>query len=408
MSPSRTPASRRSPVGARPPHAVHVLGGAGDGSGTPSAGATAHARSLAQGLSARGVRVTVCARQDGALRHVFTGTGADFRALPGRSEAETATALRAACADADLVHAHGQHAGLLAALALGGRRHGELPLVVAWHPPPGPAASQAARAEAARDLVARLLARRVARAATVVLGATTALVDAARRSGARDVRLAPAPIPVDNPDVPGAQAPHGDGEQAAGHKARAGIGALDRPLVLTAGRLDGRRGHETALTASRAWRRLDPPPLLAVAGEGPKRAVLQRRIDDEALPVRLLGRRDDALQLLAGADIALLPGYCQGRSLIAQEALRCGVPLVAADAGGVPELVGDAAVLVPRGDADSLAAAVLALLADPDRRAALTEAGRARARTWPSEDDAAAQVLSLYDEVVTRPALPAR
>uniref|UniRef100_UPI0034DE045E glycosyltransferase family 4 protein n=1 Tax=Streptomyces sp. PU-14G TaxID=2800808 RepID=UPI0034DE045E len=409
VSPSRTPAPRRSPVGARPTHAVHVLGGADgpDGGECPSAGATAYARSLAQGLTARGARITVCARHDPALRHAFTGTGADVRVLRGRTEAETAVSLRAACQDADLVHAHGPHAGLLAALALGPGRQGT-PLVVTWHAPPGPGPARPTRADAARELVTRLLARRVARAATVVLGATTALVDAARRSGARDARLAPAPIPIPVAG-PHAGPPDGsadgsldgsaDGAETLRHKVRAGLGALDRPLVMAVGRLDGRRGHETALTASRAWRRLDPPPLLALAGEGPQRAALQRRIDREALPARLLGRRDDALRLLAGADVALVPGRCQGRSLVAQEALRSGVPLVAADGGGVPELVSDAAVLVPWGDADSLAAAVLTLLTDHDRRAELSRAGRARARTWPNEDDAAAQVLSLYDEL---------
>ncbi|UNS96256.1 glycosyltransferase family 4 protein [Streptomyces tubbatahanensis] len=405
MSPSRTPAPRRSPVGARPTHAVHLLGGAEgpDGDGSPSADTTAYARSLAQGLTARGARITVCSRHDPTLRHAFTGTGADVRVLRGRTEAETAVSLRAVCQDADLVHAHGPHAGLLAALALGsGRRY--TPLVVSWHAPPGPGPGpdRPTRADAARELVVRLLARRVARAATVVLGATTALVDAARRSGARDVRLAPAPIPFEGPRAgsPDGSADDGaDGAEALLHKVRAGIGALDRPLVMAVGRLDGRSGHETALTASRAWRGLDPPPLLALAGEGPQRAALQRRIDREALPARLLGRRDDALRLLAGADVALVPGRCQGRSLVAQEALRSGVPLVAADGGGVPELVSDAAVLVPWGDADSLAAAVLTLLTDQGRRAELSRAGRARARTWPTEDDAAAQVLSLYDEL---------
>ncbi|MEW2457127.1 glycosyltransferase family 4 protein [Streptomyces albus] len=397
MSPSRTSSPRRPSVGAWPPHAVHVLGGAGavDGAEGPSAGTAAHARSLARGLAARGVRVTVCARQDAALQDAFADTGADFVPLHGRTEAEAVAALRIVCGDADLVHAHGAHAGFLAALALGSRRHG-VPLVVTWHPRPDPAA----RTEAARDLVARLLTRRVARAATVVLGATTALVDAARRSGARDARLAPAPIPVPGPAPGTGTGQPVDDEDVLRHKVRAGIGALDRPLVLAVGRLDGRSGHETALTASRAWRRLDPTPLLGVAGEGPQRTALQQRIDREMLPVRLLGRREDALALLAGADVALLPGRCQGRSLVAQEALRAGVPLVAADGGDVPELVGDAALLVPHGDADSLSAAVTVLLTDPAARAALSRAGRARARTWPTEDDAAAQVLSVYDETL--------
>ncbi|MDF4249748.1 glycosyltransferase family 4 protein [Streptomyces sp. WMMB303] len=402
MSPSRPHAARRPAVGARPPHAVHVLGGgpAADGTYVPSARTAAHARSLASGLTARGVRVTVCTRHDAALRHSFTGTGAEFTALPARSEADAVARLRAVCAEADLVHAHGLRAGLLAALALG-RRRGPVPLVVTWHALPRAGPGHASRTDAAHDLVTRLLLRRVARAATVVLGTTTELVDAARRSGARDARLAPAPVPltgaVPAPDREDAAAP-----DRLGSTARAGLGVADRPLLVAVGRLDGRRGHghDTALTAARAWRGLTPAPLLAVAGEGPGRDVLQRRIDKEKLPVRLLGRRDDALRLLAEADIALQPTRCRGPSLVAQEALRAGVPLVAAASGGVPELVGTAAVLVPCGDADSLASAVLGLLADPARRAALGAAGRARARTWPGEDDTAALVLGVYDEVI--------
>jgi len=55
---------------------------------------------------------------------------------------------------------------------------------------------------------------------------------------------------------------------------------------------------------------------------------------------------------------------------------------------------------VPYGDAAALARAVVALLGDPDRRAALSVAGRAQAATWPTEDDTVAQVLSVYDELV--------
>ncbi|SER92578.1 glycosyltransferase family 4 protein [Streptomyces qinglanensis] len=401
MSPSRTHASRRPAVGARPPHAVHVLGGgvAADGPHAPSARTAAHARALARGLTARGVRVTVCTRHDAALRHSFTGTGAEFTALPGRTEADAVARLRAVCTEADLVHAHGLRAGLLAALALG-RRRSPVPLVVTWYalPRAGPGPGHASRADAAHDLVTRLLLRRVARAATVVLGTTTELVDAARRSGARDARLAPAPVPLTGAG-PSSDREDAAAEEALRSTARAGVGAADRPLLVAVGRLDGRRGHDTALTASRAWRGLSPAPLLAVAGEGPGRGALQRRIDEEKLPVRLLGRRDDALRLLAEADIALQPTRCRGPSLVAQEALRAGVPLVAAASGGVPELVGTAAVLVPCGDADSLASAVLGLLADPARRAALGAAGRAQARTWPGEDATAALVLGVYDEV---------
>lgn len=479
MSPTASP--HQPPVGRAPLHAVQVLGGASTalGGGAPSAGTAAHVRSLAEGLVARGVRVTVCAARDTELDHAFTRTGAHFAATRGDSESDEVASLREVCADADLVHAHGLRAGLVAALALGRRRR-EVPLVVTWHTRPQPAPEGPGRADGARQLMTRLLKRRVARAAAVVLGVTTDLVDAARESGARDARLAPVALPgprreghpltltldlavpsgPGSPDEPGAEAggepvagpetvpvpgpgdeadtgavsgadahagpetharpeahagpvpfgpepepPDAGGEEAALHKVRADIGAVGRPLLVAVGRLDRRNGYDTVLTASRAWRGLDPPPLLAVAGEGPERAALQGRIEAEALPVRLLGVREDALRLLAAADLALVTTGWEGRSLLAQEALRAGVPLVATAVGGTPELVGEAAVLIPYGDPDSLASAVTALLADPGRRAELAASGRARAATWPTENDTVAQVLSVYDELTRAPAL---
>ncbi|OEV03416.1 glycosyltransferase family 4 protein, partial [Streptomyces nanshensis] len=184
-------------------------------------------------------------------------------------------------------------------------------------------------------------------------------------------------------------------------KSRAEVGAVGRPLVFSVGRLDARHGYGTVLDAARAWRHRDPAPLLAVAGEGPQRAELQRRIDVEGLPVRLLGRREDAFELLAGADVALLSSRWEGRPLLAQEALHEGVPLVATAVGGVPELVGGAAELIPYGDVDALASAVGGLLADPVRRERLVARGWERAAEWPTEEATAAHVLSVYDELTS-------
>lgn len=371
-------------AGQAPQHAVQVVDGA-------SAGTGAHVRSLTEGLVARGLRVTVCAPSGADGVYGFTGAGAHFAPLPGRSEPEAAAVLRRLCADADLVHAHGVRAGLLGltTLALSGRGR-RVPLVVTWH--------HRGHASGARAGLRRLMEQRVARSASVVLAVTTDLVDRARRRGARDARLAPVVLPGTGRE----ESPSGPGEEAERRgrcASRAEVGAAGRPLVFSVGRLDERHGYSTALSASRAWRRLDPPPLLAIAGEGPQRALLQRRIDGEALPVRLLGRREDAFELLAGADVALLSSRWEGRPLLAQEALQQGVPLVATSVGGVPELVGDAAELVPYGDADALAAAVGALLADPGRRARLVALGWARAAEWPTEEATVAHVLSVYDEL---------
>ncbi|WP_261717978.1 glycosyltransferase family 4 protein [Streptomyces sp. FZ201] len=372
-----TPVSSHSPHGQSPLRTVQVLGGG-------NAGSSVHVRSLAAGLVARGVRVTVCAPTEADHLYDFTGAGAEHVPVPRSSDPGSVAALRAACADADLVHAHGLHASFRAVLALGGRR---TPLVVTWH--------DRAYAEGARAHLVRLLERRVVKAASVVLGTTSALVDRARRTGARDARLAAVSLPRPRR---GAEQEGEDAERLS-PKVRAELGATGRPLLIAVGSLDRYRGYDVLLDAARAWLRLDPVPLVVVAGEGPLRGELQRRIEEEALPVRLIGRREDVRELLAAADLALLPSRWEARSVLAQEALHARVPLVATEAGGIPELVGDAAELVPYGNAKALADAVVRLLGDPGRCDELRERGVRQAATWPSEDETVAQVLSVYDEL---------
>ncbi|MFJ9906129.1 glycosyltransferase family 4 protein [Streptomyces sp. NPDC101152] len=370
-----SPASSHPQHGQSPLRTVQVLGGG-------NAGSSAHVRSLASGLVARGVRVTVCAPVEADRLYDFTGAGAEHVHVARSSDPGSVAALREACRNADLVHAHGLHASFRAVLALSGRR---TPLVVTWH--------NHAQAEGARAHLLRLLERRVVKAATVVLGTSSDLVDRARRTGARDARLAAVAVPGPS------RAAEQDDRDPRGSKIRAELGATGRPLLLAVGSLDRHRGYDTLLDATRAWCRLNPVPLVVIAGEGPLRSVLQRRIEDEELPVRLLGRRDDVGELLAAADVALLPSSWESRSVLAQEALHARVPLVATRVGGIPELVGDAAELVPYGDAKALADAVTGLLADPERRELLMDRGTRQAATWPTEDETVAQVLSVYDEL---------
>lgn len=372
-----TPVSSHSPHGQSPLRTVQVLGGG-------NAASSAHVRSLAAGLVARGVKVTVCAPYEADHAYDFSGVGADHVHVPRSSDPVSVAALRAACAGADLVHAHGLHASFRTVLALSGRRV-RTPLVVTWH--------DRAHADGARAHMLRVLERRVVKAATVVLGTTSALVDRARLSGARDARLAavalPGPRRPREPEDPDRRRP----------KVRAELGATGRPLLMAVGSLEPHRGYDVLLDAARAWRRLDPVPLVVIAGEGPLRGELQRRIEEEGLPVRLIGRRDDVADLLAAADLALLPSRWEARSVLAQEALHARVPLVATHVGGIPELVGDAAELVPYGDAEALADSVVRLLGDRAGRELLTARGTRQAATWPTEDETVAQVLSVYDEL---------
>jgi glycosyltransferase involved in cell wall biosynthesis len=170
--------------------------------------------------------------------------------------------------------------------------------------------------------------------------------------------------------------------------------------VVAVGRLHPQKGYDVLLDAAARWGARTPVPLVAIAGDGPLEDELAARIRAERLPVTLLGRRPDVADLLSAADVCVLPSRWEARSLTAQEALRIGTPLVATRTGGLPELLGDAAELVPVGDAAALADAVGRVLHDPGRAARLVEAGRARAATWPDEAGTARQLVELYSELL--------
>jgi glycosyltransferase involved in cell wall biosynthesis len=357
---------------------------------TSTGGVGTHVRAVLPALVAAGADVRVCGPAATEQLFGFTAAGAAVAPVgisaglsPG-ADARAVAALRRATADADLVHAHGLRAGLVAAAA---RRLGDRsrPLVLTLH-------NALPEGGGALRRVLRLAERATIRGADVVLAASGDLAENAWRQGARDVRVAP----VSAPPLPAAV------RTAA--EVRAELGLADgRPLVVAVGRLHPQKGYDVLLDAAARWAGSSPPPLVAVAGDGPLQDELAARIAAERLPVVLLGRRSDVADLLAAADLAVLPSRWEARSLTAQEALRTGTPLVATRTGGLPELLGDGAQLVPVGDATALADAVTGLLADPARARRLAEAGSRQAATWPDEAATARQLVALYRELLGAP-----
>jgi glycosyltransferase involved in cell wall biosynthesis len=109
---------------------------------------------------------------------------------------------------------------------------------------------------------------------------------------------------------------------------------------------------------------------------------------------------EEYARLLASAEVAVVPSMYEGFSLPAVEHLASGTPLVASRAGALPEVAGDAAVLVTPGDPEELAASLRGLLDDDARRASLAERGLARVRerfAWPA---VAAATVGLYREAI--------
>jgi glycosyltransferase involved in cell wall biosynthesis len=257
-------------------------------------------------------------------------------------------------------------------------------VVVTWH--------NAVLAGGVRGRLSRLAERVVARSVRVALGASTDLVQRARDLGATRARLAPVAAPA----LP---AP---ARRRAAVRAEVGVTG-ERPLVLSVGRLHPQKRYDVLIDAAARWRLRDPAPVVVVAGSGPAYLPLAARISAARAPVTLLGHRTDVADLLAGADLAVVTSDWEARQLFAQEALRAGVPLVATAVGGLPELVGEAALLVPAGDVDAVDAAVRSLLDDPALRADLAARGRARAATWPTEADTVADLAALYAELAPAP-----
>ncbi|MCK8670671.1 glycosyltransferase family 4 protein [Rhodococcus sp. HM1] len=132
--------------------------------------------------------------------------------------------------------------------------------------------------------------------------------------------------------------------------------------------------------------------------------VTARLIDELGIGdiVRTVSGIDDAelAALLGSAEIAAVPSLYEGFSLPAVEAMACGTPLVASRAGAIPEVVGDAGVLVPPGDGEKLAAALAALFDDPAERDRLGAAARQRVLDRYSWSAVAAQTACVYDDAI--------
>ena len=343
--------------------------------GPTSGGIGRHVQAVARALADRGHRITVVAPASTLAMFDWAAAGATFVPAPvgavgpaGLLRAVRTVASQAAAVD--VVHAHGARAGAVAALARA------RPLVVTWH--------NTTPARLRRRLGHPLVERLAARGADVTLVVSPDLGARAERAGARTVRL----VAVPAPSLP---APTRDRVAV-----RADLGVGDRPLVLAVARLERQKRIDLLVEATSGWAQRPDRPVVAVAGAGSLGDALQRQARAVGSPLVLLGRRDDVAELLHAADVVVLSSDWEGYPLIAQEALRAGVPLVATAVGGVPALVGRAAALVPAGDAPALRREVERLLSDAAARAQLARAGVARAQSWPTLEVTVNELEALY------------
>jgi glycosyltransferase involved in cell wall biosynthesis len=175
--------------------------------------------------------------------------------------------------------------------------------------------------------------------------------------------------------------------------------------VLYAGTLEPRKNLDLLLEA---WASLHAeragalPPLLLAGPYGWKSRGLERQIAAlEPLGVRRLGRleRADLVAAVQAARLFVYPSFYEGFGLPAAEAMACGVPVIVADRSSLPEVVGDAGLLIDPEDPHDLAAALGRLLSEPDLAAELGRRGveRAALYSWPR---GAARLADLFDRVL--------
>jgi glycosyltransferase involved in cell wall biosynthesis len=179
---------------------------------------------------------------------------------------------------------------------------------------------------------------------------------------------------------------------------------LKSPLVFTASTLEPRKNHSGLIKAFyQAQKHKHGPAMLAIAGgkgwlyEETEQLVRDLHLEDK---VRFLGRVSDydLVTLYSLADVFAFPSFAEGFGVPPLEAMACGVPVIASNTTSLPEVVGDAALLVDPHNPEELAQAILHILEDTQLQADLRHKGYERVKhfTW---EESARKMLSVYQRL---------
>jgi glycosyltransferase involved in cell wall biosynthesis len=174
--------------------------------------------------------------------------------------------------------------------------------------------------------------------------------------------------------------------------------------IVFVGRLLREKGVVEFVDAARIVRSSHPATHFQIAGdpdEGNPSSIAPQQIKDWAADgsIEFLGQCSEMPALLGAADICVLPSYREGTPRSLLEAAACGLPLVATDVPGCREICRDGinGLLVPARDANALAVAIVRLLDDPARRAAMGKKSREIVVAEFSEESVLAETLKVYE-----------
>ena len=161
------------------------------------------------------------------------------------------------------------------------------------------------------------------------------------------------------------------------------------------------KDHATLLRAFQKVARARGDVDLLLVGDGPLRPDLEQQVNrlDIADRVKMAGVQSNVADWLKASDIFVLSSVSEAASITLLEAMACGLPAVVTAVGGNPELVraGRDGLLVPRGDADGFARALLTLLDDPETRTIMGTSGRQRVHDEFLLDNTVQSYASLFE-----------
>jgi len=176
------------------------------------------------------------------------------------------------------------------------------------------------------------------------------------------------------------------------------VGKNSRDIIFVGNIEDGKKGFIYLLKAVAVMR--SDVRLIVVDGGAPHRKVTNRVIDLLGIREKIYfagtASNDELVKLYSGSAAAIVPSVYEGFGFPAGEAMACGVPVISSDGGALPEVVGDAGIVVPARDHAALADAVDTLLNDPKMQKKFSRAGMERVEKMFTWEGAVRQMVDIY------------
>jgi len=360
-------------------------------SGLPLGGAERNVVSLLPWLSGAGVDATLCTlhapegtildqevEELGIERADLAGTRLlDLRAL-GR------LVRRLRSGDVDVLHTEDKYSHMLGAVAA---RFAHVPVVMTRH-------VMREDTPTLSDWIKARLDARALRGADRVI----AVSDAARTMAIESIGVAPSRIVTVYNGLGGQQHPD---DRSAESRRDAGWPPDARIVTMVAALRDG-KGHEVLIDAVPMVRDAVPSLLVLIVGCGERESELRRMAAPLREHVQFLGERRDIAAILAATDVVVLPSWTEALPTVLLEAAVAGLPVVATNVGGTPEIVVDGVTghLVAPGDADALAARLITLLQDPEECRAMGCRARERVESRFALQRQAAETVQVYRQLL--------